>query len=42
MTDHRIGLTLHRLDAIMEGDLEEIVRQLQTYHQMELLKGESN
>lgn len=29
MTDHRIGLTLYRLDAIMNGDLDEIVDALQ-------------
>jgi len=28
VTDHRIGLTLHRLDAILAGDLEEIVEAL--------------
>ncbi len=28
VTDHRIGLTLHRLDQVMEGDLDEIVDAL--------------
>lgn len=28
VTDHRIGLTLYRLEEILNGDLEEIVRQL--------------
>jgi peptide chain release factor 1 len=28
VTDHRIGLTLHRLDAILEGDLNEIIQTL--------------
>lgn len=28
VTDHRIGLTLHRLDAIMNGELEELVEAL--------------
>ncbi len=28
VTDHRIGLTLHRLDKILEGDLDEIVEEL--------------
>ena len=28
VTDHRIGLTLYRLEEILGGDLEEIVRQL--------------
>ncbi len=29
LTDHRIKLTLHRLDAILNGDLEEITEELQ-------------
>lgn len=29
VTDHRIGLTLHRLDRILEGDLDEIIESLQ-------------
>ncbi len=28
VTDHRIGLTLHRLDAVLNGDMEEIVSAL--------------
>ncbi|MDB4349717.1 peptide chain release factor 1 [Omnitrophica bacterium] len=28
VTDHRIGLTLHKLEAIMEGDLDEIINAL--------------
>jgi peptide chain release factor 1 len=28
VTDHRIGLTLHRLDAVLNGDMEEIVSTL--------------
>ena len=28
MTDHRIKLTLHRLDAIMDGDLFELIDSL--------------
>ncbi len=28
MTDHRIKLTLHRLDQIMDGDLDEIIDSL--------------
>jgi peptide chain release factor 1 len=38
MTDHRIGLTLYRLDNIMEGDIQEIIDQLQTHNQTEALK----
>ncbi|MFH1847679.1 MAG: peptide chain release factor 1, partial [Candidatus Omnitrophota bacterium] len=28
VTDHRIGLTLHKLEAIMEGDLDDLVTGL--------------
>ncbi|MHC1696530.1 MAG: peptide chain release factor 1 [Geobacteraceae bacterium] len=41
MTDHRIGLTLYRLDAIMAGDIAEIVDALRAYYQMEALKAQS-
>lgn len=32
-TDHRIGLTLYKLDAIMQGDVDEIIEALITDHQ---------
>ncbi|MDD9304062.1 MAG: peptide chain release factor 1 [Desulfobacter sp.] len=38
MTDHRIGLTLYKLDHIMEGDIQEIIDQLRTYNQAQSLK----
>lgn len=38
VTDHRIGLTLHRLEAILDGDLEEIIQALITHDQAEKLK----
>ncbi len=38
VTDHRINLTLHRLDAILDGDLEEIIDRLATHYQTERLK----
>jgi peptide chain release factor 1 len=38
VTDHRIGLTIHRLQEILDGDLEEIVGALIAYHQAEKLK----
>ena len=41
MTDHRIGLTLYRLDSIMAGDIEEITDSLRTFYQMEALKAQS-
>jgi peptide chain release factor 1 len=36
-TDHRINLTLYRLEAIMEGDLDELIAALVSEHQAELL-----
>lgn len=38
VTDHRIGLTLHRLDSVMNGDLDEIIDALITSDQSEKLK----
>lgn len=37
MTDHRINLTLYKLEAIMEGDLDELTETLMAEHQAELL-----
>ena len=37
MTDHRINLTLYRLDAVMQGDLDEIVDALTADAQAQLL-----
>ncbi len=37
VTDHRINLTLYRLDAVMEGDLDELVAALTQEHQAEQL-----
>ena len=41
MTDHRIGLTLYRLDSIMTGDIAEITDALRAFYQMEALKAQS-
>jgi peptide chain release factor 1 len=38
VTDHRIGLTIHQLDLVMEGKLDELVNALVTYYQTERLK----
>jgi peptide chain release factor 1 len=38
LTDHRIGLTLHQLDLVMEGRLQPIVDALITHYQAEQLK----
>ena len=37
MTDHRINLTLYKIDAIMDGDLDELVGALAAEHQAEQL-----
>jgi peptide chain release factor 1 len=42
VTDHRIGLTLHRLDSILNGDLDEIISTLTIASQTDQMdKGES-
>ena len=38
VTEHRVGLTLYRIDAIMDGDLDEIINALATADQAEKLK----
>ena len=37
ITDHRIGLTLYKLDRIIEGDLDDLISQLRTHRQAALL-----
>lgn len=37
-TDHRIGLTLHKLSFILDGELDEIIESLITFYQAEKLK----
>ena len=38
VTDHRVGLTLYKIDAVMDGDLDEIINALATADQAEKLK----
>ena len=38
LTDHRIGLTLYRLESVMDGDLDEIIDALVTSDQAERLR----
>ncbi len=38
VTDHRIGLTLYRLEEVLDGELEEIIEALIAHHQAEALK----
>ena len=40
VTDHRIGLTLHQLDIVMDGRLDPIIEALTTHYQTEKLKQE--
>lgn len=42
VTDHRIGLTLHKLSEIMEGDLAEMTDNIIGYYQTEMLKSSEN
>lgn len=37
ITDHRINLTMHKLNYVMDGDLDELINALLTEHQAELL-----
>jgi len=41
VTDHRIELTIYRLDAVMNGDLDEVIEPLLQEHQAELLAEET-
>ena len=41
VTDHRIGLTLHKLDLIMDGDIDDLISALRTNYQAELLKAQA-
>jgi peptide chain release factor 1 len=41
VTDHRIGLTIHQLDLVMEGALDEIINALVTHYQAEKLRAET-
>jgi len=38
VTDHRIGLTMHQLDQVMEGRLQPIIDSLTEYYQTEKMK----
>lgn len=38
ITDHRIGFTLHKLDRVLEGDIDEIIDGLITHYKAEKLK----
>jgi peptide chain release factor 1 len=38
VTDHRIGFTLHKLEQVLEGDLDDVIDALSTHYQSERLK----
>ena len=40
VTDHRIGLTLYKIEQILNGDLDEVVDSLITYYRAEMLKSD--
>lgn len=41
VTDHRIQLTLHNLDRMMEGDIGDLLTALRSHHQAELMRHET-
>ena len=41
MTDHRIGLTLYKLDAVLDGALDELIDALTAAERNALLEKES-
>ena len=41
VTEHRVGLTLYRIDSVMDGDIDEIINALATADQAEKLKKQS-
>ena len=41
VSDHRIGLTIHQLQEVMDGKLQPIVEALVSHYQAEKMKGES-
>src|ERR1017187_7212048 len=41
MTDHRIGFTIHQLEAVMDGKLQPLIEALTTHYQAEKMKGDN-
>ena len=41
VTDHRVGITVHQLEAVLDGDIEDIIAALQVQEQEERLQQES-
>lgn len=42
ITDHRIKLTVHQLESFLDGDIDEMIDALITFHQAELLSASEN
>ncbi len=42
ITDHRVGLTLYKLEMVMEGELDHVLDPVHTWFQAEALKGSSD
>lgn len=38
VTDHRIGLTLYKLDSILEGEIDELIQEITTHYQAQALQ----
>ncbi len=42
VTDHRIGLTLYKLEGVMQGDIDELIGELTTFYQAQALQNEES
>ena len=42
VTDHRIGVTIHQIDAFMGGDMDPLLDQLTAYYEAEALKAQTS
>jgi peptide chain release factor 1 len=42
LTDHRVGLTLYKLDRVMEGDLGELVGAVVAWYEAERLRAQED
>ena len=42
VTDHRIGLTLYKLEGVMQGDIDELISELTTFYQAQALQNEES
>ncbi len=42
VTDHRIGLTLYKLESILQGDITELIDGLSTHYQAQAMQNEES